>query len=346
MKALRYHANRGLLLEEVPEPKLGPGEVLVEVQAVGICRTDIEIVDGSHPFYAEGGPAEPFVVGHEWSGIVRALGDGVSGPPPGTLVTGETGIGCGECDLCRIGQHNACPRRVETGIFGRDGAMRQLHVHPAKFTYPCSGLDPEEAALVEPASVGVYAAKRADIRPGDRVIVLGGGSIGQMAMQAAKAFGATEVFLATRSPEKLSLAQRLGADGIFDAGSSDFVAAVLHRTDGEGVHVVIEASGNIQSLYDAVKLARPLARIVILGVFGQPWVQEMGELVSKELTLLPTVGSPGVWPVTISLMRRQKIQAAPLISGRYSFSEYAEAFRSVRHGGPTVIKCLLLPHEM
>jgi threonine dehydrogenase-like Zn-dependent dehydrogenase len=115
-----------LLLEDVPEPKPGRGEVLIEVRAVGICRTDVEIVEGSHPFYKDGGPDEPFVLGHEWAGLVRALGEGVAGPSLGTVVTGETGIGCGVCDLCRIGQHNACPNRVETGIFGRDGAHLPL----------------------------------------------------------------------------------------------------------------------------------------------------------------------------------------------------------------------------
>ncbi|MBM3500000.1 MAG: zinc-binding dehydrogenase [Armatimonadetes bacterium] len=343
MNALRYHADEGLLLEDIPAPAPGPGEVLLEVRAVGVCRTDIEIVEGSHPFYVNGGPEQPLVPGHEWSGVVRELGAGVFGPPVGTLVTGETGIGCGACDLCRIGQHNACPHRVETGIFGRDGAMRELHVHPAALTYPCTRLSPEEAALVEPASVGVYAAQRAGVRPGDRVIVLGGGSIGQMALQAARAFGATEVMLATRSPEKLALAAQLGADATFDAGAQDFVAAVMEHTSGDGVHVVIEASGSNQSLRDAVSLARPLARIVILGVFEQPWVQEIGPLVANEYTILPTVGSPGVWPLTISLMERGRIQAGPLISGRFPIADYRWAFETVARGGPTTIKCLLLP---
>ena len=343
MKALRYHGAKGLKLEDLPAPTPGRGEVLIEVQAVGICRTDIEIVEGSHPFYVDGGPEQPFTPGHEWSGIVRELGEGVAGPPPGTLVTGETGIGCGWCDLCRIGQHNACPNRVETGIFGRDGAMRELHVHPALLTYPCTGLSPDEAALVEPASVGVYAAKRANVRPGDRVIVLGGGSIGQMAMQASRAFGATEVMLATRSPEKLALAERLGANATFDAGAEGFVASVMEHTGGDGVHVVIEASGNNQSLRDAVALARPLARIVILGVFDQPWVQAIGPLVANEYTILPTVGSPGVWPLTISLMQQGRIQAEPIISGRFPMADYREAFETVGRGGPTILKCLLLP---
>jgi len=343
MQGLRYHGDTDLRLEDLPEPRPGRGEALVEVHAVGICRTDVEIIEGSHPFYADGGPEQPFVPGHEWSGFVRELGEAVSGPPVGTLVTGETGIGCGACDLCRIGQHNACPNRVESGIFGRDGAMRKLHVHPALLTYPCEGLSPDEAALVEPASVGVYATKRGGVRPGDRVIVLGGGSIGQMAMQACRAFGATEVMLATRSPEKLALARQLGADATFDAGAEGFVPAVMEHTHGDGVHVVIEASGNMQSLQDAVKLARPLARIVILGVFDRPWVQAIGPLVANEYTLLPTVGSPGVWPLTISLMQQGRIQAGPLISGRFPLSQYQEAFGTVGRGGPTILKCLLLP---
>lgn len=343
MNALRLHAVGDLRLDEVPAPQPGRDEVLIEVQAVGICRTDLEVVGGSHPAYASGEARMPIVPGHEWSGVVRALGEDAAGPEVGTLVTGETGIGCGLCDLCRSGQHNACPRRVETGIFGRDGAMRQLHVHPARLTYPCRGLSPDEAALVEPATVGVYACKRAAVGPGDRVMVLGGGPIGQMAAQAARTFGANEVALATRSPEKRALAEAVGADAVFDAGDAGFVSAVAEHTKGDLCHVVIEASGNIQSVHDAIELARPRGRIVILGVFDEPLVQRLGVLVGKELSIFPTVGSAGVWPLTISLMERGRIRAKPLISARYPLSQYQEAFATAGEGGPNIIKCLLLP---
>ena len=345
MKALRFHGVGELRLEDVPEPQPGRGEVLVEVQAVGICRTDLEIVDGAHPGYAGGDAHTPIALGHEWSGIVRELGEGAAGPAVGMLVTGETGIGCGVCDLCRDGQHNACPRRMETGIINRDGAMRELHVHPAHLTYACGGLSADEAALVEPATVGVYACKRADVRPGDRVIVLGGGPIGQMAAQAARAFGADEVCLATRSEQKRQIAQELGADAVFDASAGEFTETLRDHTHGDLFHVIIEASGSIQSIHDAIELARPRGRIVILGVFDKPLVHELGILVEKELSLLATVGSPGVWPLAISLMERGKIRAAPLISGRFPLADYQEAFATVRRGGPNIIKCLLLPHS-
>jgi threonine dehydrogenase-like Zn-dependent dehydrogenase len=135
----------------------------------------------------------------------------------------------------------------------------------------------------------------------------------------------------------------LGADVTFDASAEDFVPQVLDHTHGDGVHVVIEASGNIQSLRDAMNLARPLARVVILGVFDQPWVQETSPLVANEYTILPSVGSPGVWPLTISLMEQGRIQAGPIISGKFPMSEYQEAFEVVSRGGPTILKCLLLP---
>ncbi|MGQ9730111.1 MAG: zinc-dependent alcohol dehydrogenase [Candidatus Zipacnadales bacterium] len=343
MKGLRYYGGDDLRLEELPEPKPAPNELLIEIKAVGICRTDVEIVEGLHPFYADKGPDQPFVLGHEWSGIVRELGEEVQGFEVGQLVTGETGLGCGECDLCRIQQHNACPHRVETGVFGRDGGMRELHVHPAHFTYSAEGLSPEEAAMVEPASVGVYATKRADVRPGDRVAVLGGGSIGLMVMQAAKAFGAEEVVLATRSPEKRALAETLGADETFDAGADDFVEQMTDHTGGDLYHVIIEATGDVRSIREAIQLVRPRGRIVVLGVFDQPLVQTLGIIVSKEISILGSVGSPGVWPLTISLMRRGRIHAKPLLSGIFPFENYREAFETVSKGGPQIVKCLLVP---
>jgi len=345
MKALRYVGQAETRLDDLPAPTPARDEVLVEVQAVGICRTDVDILTGLHPAYVSGQAKAPVVLGHEWSGIVVGLGSEVTEPPIGALVTGETGIGCGVCDLCRIGQHNACPSRVETGIFNRDGAMRQLHVHPARLTYRCDGLTPDEAAMVEPATVGVYSCKRANVRPGDRVLVLGGGPIGQLAAQAARVFGASKVVLATRSPEKLALAQQLGADAVFNAGAEGFVDALTEHTKGDLFHVIIEASGNIQSIYDAISLARPLGRLVILGVFEQPLVQDLAVLVAKELTLLPTVGSPGVWPLTISLMQSGRIRVAPLASRRFPLSQYEEALQTAQRGGPDIVKCLLLPQE-
>jgi L-iditol 2-dehydrogenase len=345
MRALRFHGEGAVRLEDLPAPSPARDELLIEVRAVGLCRTDIDILTGLHPAYVSGQAKAPVILGHEWSGIVVGHGTEVGAPPVGTLVTGETGICCGVCDLCRIGQHNACPNRVETGIFNRDGAMRQMHVHPARLTYTCEGLTPEEAAMVEPATVGVYACKRANVRPGDRVLVLGGGPIGQLAAQASRAFGASETVLATRSPEKLALAQQLGADAVFSAGEESFVKELEEHTRGDGFHVIIEATGNIQSIYDAIRLIRPLGRLVILGVFEQPLVQDLAVLVAKELTILPTVGSPGVWSLTIGLMQRGKIRVAPLASRRFPLDQWAEAVETARRGGPDIIKVLLLPQE-
>jgi len=187
VRAIQIRSARDIALVQRPSPKPGPDDVLVQIAFAGICHTDIEVLRGTHGAYRTGWARYPVIPGHEWSGRVVEVGPNVGGLSPGDLVTGETGIGCMTCRLCRLGAYNCCPNVTETGIINRDGAMCELHVHPAQFVHRLGGISPRCGALVEPATVAVYACRRAGVKPGDRVAVCGGGSIGQLCAQAARA---------------------------------------------------------------------------------------------------------------------------------------------------------------
>ncbi len=347
MRAVQLHGIGDLRLDEVPEPRPGPREVLVRVEAAGVCRTDIEVHGGGHPDYVTGEAKTPITPGHEWSGVVVGVGEAVTRFAPGDEVTGETNIGCGDCEFCHAGHGNVCPYRVETGILNRHGAMRELHVHPEAYTHLLRGIPLEEGALIEPAAVGMWACEQAAITPKDRVAVLGGGSIGSVTMQAARAFGARLVMLTSRSPEKLALARQLGADAVVNAASQDVVAAAQEVTDGDFFDVVIECSGNILALTDALHIARTRARLVLLSVYDSTDIGENPtRIVSKELRLIGSCGSPNVWPATIDLIRRGAIQVQPLISARYPLGQFREAYEAVERGSPHLIKALIKPQQL
>jgi 2-desacetyl-2-hydroxyethyl bacteriochlorophyllide A dehydrogenase len=346
MKAIRLVAVGDLRLEKRPDLQAAPHEVLVEVHAAGICGTDIEVLRGTHLAYRSGLAQLPITPGHEWGGIVRAVGEMVTGFSPGDVVTGETGIGCLRCKYCLTGHHNVCPNVVETGIFGRDGAMRELHVHPAAFTHSAEGLTPEQAALVEPASVAVHACRRTQLTAGDKVAVLGCGPIGLLAVQAARVFGASYVLATSRSAPKLKLAHELGADLSVNAAKDDLRRVTQDVTQGQGFDAVLECSGSIEALEQALDMAAPLGRIVMVGGYGhQPLQRNLMHIVGKELDVYGSRGSPHAYPQTIELVRKKRILVEPIISHRFPLNKYAEAFELAERGGPGVLKILLLPQE-
>ncbi len=346
MRALRIHGVREMRLEEVDEPRAGPGEVLVRVLAAGICGTDIEVLHGLHGAYRAGIARLPITPGHEWAGVVEQVGDGVGAFRPGQLVTGETGIGCLRCKYCLTGHHNLCPNVVETGIFNRDGAMRELHVHPEIFTHSAEGLEAEQAALVEPATVAVHACRRGRVSFADRVAVLGCGPIGLLAIQAARVFGARYVLATSRSEPKLRLAEELGADRAVNVARQDLLKIASEVTGGEGFDVVLECSGSLDALDQALDIAGRLGRVVVVGVYrGEPFGRDVDRILGKELEVIGSVGSPHVWPETIDMIRRDQIRVDPVISHRFPLSRWQEAFELAERGGPDVLKILLLPQE-
>ncbi len=344
MQALRISGLGKLALEEVPRPEPGAGEVLVEVQAAGICGTDIEVLHGNHTAYLRGIARYPITPGHEWSGIVREIGAEVTRFAVGDLVTGETGIGCLKCKLCLTGKHNLCRNVVETGIFNRDGGMREWHVQPETFTHGCPGLTPEQAALVEPASVAVHACKQGKVGVADSVAVLGCGPIGLLTIQAARIAGARNILATSRSEPKLKLAEELGADRVVNAAKEDVVGAAMEMSKGEGFDVSIDCSGSLDAVGQAFDMAAPRGRIVIAAAYrGEPFTHGIDGIIGRELTIVGSCGSPHAWPETIDMIRRGQMKVEPVVSHRFALSEYAEAFALAEKGGPNVLKILMRP---
>lgn len=347
MKALKLVEFGRLVLEDVDPPQPTADEVLVRVEAVGICGTDIELVHGRHGAYTGGTGMLPIVPGHEWSGTILAGADEASGLAEGALVTGETGIGCLRCEYCLTGRHNLCPRVVETGIFGRDGAMRQFHTHPRQFTHLAHHLTPEQAALVEPASVAVHACRRGRLSIGDVVAVLGCGPIGLLAIQAARAFGASYVVATSRSEPKLQLARQLGADVTINVSKRAVTAsAAVEGGSRDGFDVVLECSGSLEAVGQALDIVRPGGRVVLVGAYGPgPTPGGIAPIVGKELDVVGVRGSPHAYRETIHLIGKGEIAVHPVVSHRFPLTRYQDAFEIAERGGPEVLKVLLLPQE-
>jgi threonine dehydrogenase-like Zn-dependent dehydrogenase len=289
MRALVVTAPGQASVQEVDAPVVGPGELLVEVERVGICGTDIELYTGEMSYIEDGHTHFPIRLGHEWTGRVIATGSSDDADWIGKRVTGDTMLGCGKCDYCRRGVHHVCPDRFEVGIRdGWPGALAEQMLVPTRFAYPIpENVSVTAAALVEPGGNSLRAVRAADLEPGTTVLILGSGTIGLLAAQFALAEGA-EVHLAGVRPGSLELAQALGVRHV---ATVDEVTA----GDGDRFDAVIDCTSVDTSPGLAVRLVKPAGRVVFIGLSSTPSEVDSRVIALKDVTAVGILSaSPGL----------------------------------------------------
>ena len=339
MKAVRIIGYEQAVYTDVPMPAPAADELLVRVRRVGVCHSDVEVYRQELGIYRSGGASLPITVGHEWAGEVVQAGAAVRGFEVGERVTGECGMGCGHCALCREGLNNICPDRVEMGVFNRDGAYAEYLTVPAARAHHLFDLSFQQGALVEPCTVGLWIARRAGIGPGDRVAVVGSGTVGLMAVQTARYFGADQVVAVGRSPFKLELAKKLGADAVINLREQPLPEAARSVTGGQGFNVVIEATGVAEGATLSLRLAVPRGRVIITGVFEKELqAVDLNTIMPKELTVIGSLGGPTVFDEAVDLIRKGKLQVLPINTHYLPLSAGPQALAMVAQGQPDLVK--------
>jgi threonine dehydrogenase-like Zn-dependent dehydrogenase len=275
MKAFVVTGPQRGAIDEVPNPVAGAGEAVIDVRRAGVCGTDVEFWTGEMAYLHQGHAAYPMRLGHEWSGVVSAIGAGVDPTWLGRRVTGDTMIGCGRCSRCRSGRHNVCENRVEIGIRGgAPGALaEQLAVPVAALLTLPESVDDTAGAMVEPGGNALRSVRAAALEPGDRVLVLGNGTLGLLVAEFARADGA-EVHVMGRSTRSLEFAATLGFAGVWQ------------RTDLPELpwDAVIDASNAAELPALALDLVEPGKRVVYVGLAGRPSLIDTRALVLKDVT--------------------------------------------------------------
>lgn len=306
-------------LEELPAPVPGQDEVLVRVEAVGLCGSDFHFFHGTDPY-----ASYPRVQGHEFSGTVVGVPPGGGrGPAIGDLVAVEPLLPCGTCYPCRRGRPNCCVRLRVIGVHV-DGALAEYVAVPRRAAHVAKGLAPELAALVEPLSIGVHACQRARIAAGDRVVVFGAGAIGQAVLVAAMHRSAS-VMAVDRVRSRLDLASRLGAAATVDAGSADVEAEVAAWTGGDGADVAVEATGVAVVLAQCAAVAAHGGRVLVLGTPGEAAAFPTLEITRKELDILGSRNNLGCFPEALASARNAPDQVGQLITHRFGLGRIGEA---------------------
>jgi len=331
MKAVRLEATGQLLLSEVEKPVPGPGELLVRIEACGICGTD------RHLFHGEFPSKPPVTLGHEFAGIIEAVGAGVADFRPGMRVTGDPNIACGRCEECRRGRVNLCRNLRAIGIH-RDGGFADYVVLPQKqaFALPL-GLDPLHGAFCEPLACCLHGVDLANIKTGASVIVLGGGVIGLLTVQLARLAGATRILLVTRNADKRALAETLGATATFDPSKADAVSGITGHSGllPGGADIVFECAGVAETMMQAPKLARRGGTAVILGVMPQGAKIEIEpfDLLFREVNLVSSFLNPFTHQRAADLIASGAVKVEPLISRRITLEQASEAIANPAPSG-------------
>jgi 2-desacetyl-2-hydroxyethyl bacteriochlorophyllide A dehydrogenase len=342
MKAIHVIGYEKAVLTDAPMPEPKPDEILVRVRRVGICHSDVEVFRQELGIYRSGGASLPIIPGHEWAGEIVETGAQVKGFVLGDRVTSQCGIGCGKCALCAQGLGNICPDRVETGVFNRNGAYAEYIAVPYTHAHHLYDLSDQEGALVEPFTVGEWICRRAGIGPGDRVGIIGTGTVGIVAAQMARLHGADQVVAFGRKPFKIELARQMGADQAFNLEDQSLDEVTPEVTGGKGFNVVIEAVGVPEGATIALRAAAPRGRVVITGVFeGEMQTIDLNTIMPKELTVIGSLGGPQVFDDVIALIREGKIQVKPINTHYFPLAMAAEAVRMVAEGRPDLVKAHL-----
>jgi L-iditol 2-dehydrogenase len=335
MRAAVLRAPDDLVIEERPVPSPGPGQVLVRIEAVGICGSDVH-------YYRHGRIGDfvvrtPMVLGHEPSGTVVALGPGATRHEPGQLVSIEPGVPCGRCTQCRQGRYNLCPEVSFYATPPVDGALCEYVAVDQDFAHPVpEKLGAEAAALLEPLSVGVWASRKGGVTPGSRVLVTGAGPIGLVAAQTARAFGATEVVVTDVEPHRLDLARQLGATATVDARTTR-LTDVGYQPD-----VLLECSGVPAVADEAIRILGRAGRAVLVGMGGDSIALPLAHVQNFEIEITGTFRYANTWPTAVALAASGEVDLDRLATHRYSLEDTEQALTAGAHDS-TVIKALVRP---
>lgn len=343
MKALVLSEYNRLEYKDVPEPQLGPEDVLVQVKACGICGSDVHGMDGS-----TGRRIPPIIMGHEAAGVIAKIGPEVTGWREGDRVTFDSTIYCGECYFCRREQINLCDDRRVLGVscdaYRQHGAFAEYVAVPQRILYRLpEALSFEQAAMVEPLSVALHALGRAPTSPSDTAVVVGAGMIGLLVIQALRVAGCGRIIAVDLDQDRLELARTLGADEALNSDSVDVAGQVLKHTADRGADIAFEVVGLPSTLKLAVQCLRKGGSLTLVGNWSPTAELPLQSVVTRELTLYGSCASRGEYPAGLDMIAKGRINVDILISAVAPLAQGAAWFKRLYHGESDLMKVILTP---
>lgn len=353
MKALCKvaHGPGNMEIVEVPKPECGPEDILIEVKAAGICGSDLQVIDWSNPKRLEHFPT-PCVLGHEFAGVIAEIGERVTGYSVGErVVSDNTGDVCGECYHCLRGAYTSCEKRQGLGYYLDGGFTKYVKIKghvlraaPASLWKIPEEVSMEAATMMDPACNGYRAViTEGQVRPGDTVVIFGTGTIGLCCIQAARAAGAARIYaICTRNtPVRTQMALQLGADEVLETTKMDVVRYVREKTKGEGVPVVVDASGRNESIHKGIDMARNGGKVILFGYDARDF-GSLDPIIDRGISLVGHFAYGfEEWNAVFELLKVGKYQLDPLVTHQLPLEDWEKGVAMMKKR--EAIKVVLKP---
>ena len=343
MKAMVLKEYNHLVYQDVPEPRVEPDDVLVEVKACGICGSDVHGMDGS-----TGRRIPPLVMGHEAAGIIEEVGSNADKYHIGQRVTFDSTVYCGTCFFCRRGDINLCDHRRVLGVscdeYRQHGTFAEYAAVPQHIIYPLpEKISFEQSAMVEPCSVAFHAVDITSLALNDTAVVVGAGIIGLLVVQTLRTSGCGQIIAVDLEPQRLELARQLGADMGLNPAADEVVSIIKKMTGGRGADVAFDAVGINASLKTALSSLRKGGALTLIGNLNPEVDLALQSVVTGEINVRGSCASRGDYPACLDMIARGAINVDALISATAPLSDGAQWFQRLYEKEKGLIKVILTP---
>ncbi|BFT72323.1 (R,R)-butanediol dehydrogenase [Paenibacillus sp. P36] len=350
MKAAVWYGKHDIRIENKEEPKIESGKIKIKVAWTGICGSDLHAYHGAPGIVQVGEPhpvtgqMAPLTLGHEFSGIIQEIGNGVTGFSNGDRVTIEPAIKCGKCDNCVKGNYNLCNHNGFVGLQSNGGFAEFAMVEPHMVHKLPDNLSLEEAAVIEPTAVSFHALKISNMKIGDTVAIFGVGPIGLTAILCAKAAGASRIYAVDVSKERLDMAHKLGAT-VINAMEENAPEKILFET-GSGVNVAFDCAGAEATVNSAISSISKGGQVVVVSIIPQPIKIDVLELNLKEASILGTIGYRHVYKEVISMLASGQLDLKPIITKKIVLDDIIEEGFNALANDKSQAKILVSPNSI
>lgn len=340
-KAVYMTGIRKMETREIGVPVPGEDQVLIKLEYVGICGSDVHYLEHGKigSFVVEG----DFILGHECSGVVVEVGKGVRKLKVGDKVALEPGVTCGRCEFCKSGKYNLCPDVEFLATPPYHGSLMNYIAYPENMAFKLpDNVSTKEGALVEPLAVGLHAASQGGVKLGDKVVILGAGTIGLVTLLACKAYGATDITVVDVMEKRLEVAAKLGATRVINARNENAVEATEQLTGGVGADKVIETAGSEFTIKQCPYLVKRGGTIVLVGLAPKDIIDfDFMQIMTKEAEIKSVFRYRNLYPVAIEAIANGKIDVQGIVSHEFAFEDTGKAFDFVIDNKSEVIKAVI-----
>ena len=332
-----------MILKEIPVPETKEKEVLVQIEYVGICGSDVHYFHTGCCGSYKVDLSQDFMLGHECAGTVVKVGEGVKDLKVGDRVALEPGITCGKCEFCKSGHYNLCPDVVFLATPPVQGCYEQFIAFPEDMCFKLpDNVSTLEGCLIEPLSVGFHAANQGEVGVGDTVMILGSGCIGLVTMLACKAHGAGQIIVADLVDARLEKAKELGATAVINSKNTDVFKEVKRLTNGRGADVVFETAGSPVTIAQTPFLVRRGGTITLVGLASQEEITyNFAQIMDKEATIKSVFRYRNIYPKAIAAVSSGAIDVKKIVTHEFDLDHIQEAFDEAVNNKTDLVKAVI-----